>query len=95
MDVTIGNFVWDLHKERLNIEKHKVNFVTAMSAFGDPKRLLMFDSRHSQKEQRYFCIGKVGERVLTVRFKYDGRDIRMIGAAYWRKWRKFYEKKNN
>ena len=94
MDIRVGSFVWDVHKEQLNIEKHGIDFMGAMDAFDDPKRLLIFDSRHSEKEQRYFCIGKVKEKILTVRFKRNTEEIRIIGAANWRKWRKFYEKKN-
>jgi uncharacterized DUF497 family protein len=45
-------------------------------------------------EKRYYCFGKVGEGIITVRFTVRSNLIRIIGAGYWRKGRKFYESKN-
>jgi len=50
--------------------------------FQDPRRKVFIDSKHSQSEERYFCIGKVAGRILTVRFVYRGEMIRIIGAGY-------------
>lgn len=49
-----------------------------------------------EKEQRYFCFGKVDSGVMTVRFTMRKNYIRIIGAGYWRKGKKIYEenKKN-
>ena len=94
MDIRDGSFVWDARKDWLNLHKHHVSFHLACLAFKDPQRILLDDSRHSAQEDRFFCIGKVGKRVLTVRFMRSGSDIRIIGAGEWRKWRKFYEKEN-
>ena len=91
MDVTHGSFVWDERKERINIRKHKLDFVTAVQAFRDHKRKVFIDSRHSGKEERYFCIGKAGKRIITVRFTYRNGKIRIFGAGYWRKGKKYYE----
>ena len=52
------------------------------------------DISHSQEEQRYYCFGKVGEEIITVRFIYRSNVIHIIGAGYWRKGRKLYENKN-
>ena len=52
------------------------------------------DLNHSQKEKRYYCFGKVGNEIITVRFTYRGSVIRIIGAGYWRKGRKIYESQN-
>ena len=53
------------------------------------------DEGHSENEPRLFCIGRSGSGgILTVRFTYRGDCIRLIGAGYWRKGRKIYEKKN-
>ena len=30
------------------------------------------DLNHSQKEKRYYCFGKVGDGIITVRFTYRG-----------------------
>ncbi|MDD5253442.1 MAG: BrnT family toxin [Candidatus Omnitrophica bacterium] len=88
------SFVWDLNRESVNILKHGVDFNTALRAFKDPKRKIYIDSKHSLKEERLFCIGKVGKKIVTVRFTYRGDKIRIFGAGYWRKGRVYYEKKD-
>ena len=86
------SFIWDAEKEVVNIDKHGIDFTAAIKVFKDTKRKIFTDSQHSTKEPRYFCIGKVGNRILTVRFTYRKNKIRIIGAGYWRKGRKYYEK---
>ncbi|MDD5066827.1 MAG: BrnT family toxin [bacterium] len=88
-----GLFVWNTEKERDNIQKHKLDFYTASKAFSDSKRIIAIDEKHSEKEERYFCIGKVDSHIITVRFTYRNKLIRIIGAGYWRKGRILYEKK--
>lgn len=87
-----SSFVWDPRKELANVQKHGVDFRTASFVFQDPRRKIFTDSKHSQGEERYFCIGKVAGRVLTVRFVYRDGTIRIIGAGYWRKGAYYYEK---
>jgi len=87
-------FFWDVSKEIENVIKHDVDFKTAMLAFQDPERRILFDSKHSSEEERFFCIGKVENKVLTVRFTYRNHTTRIIGAGCWRKGRKIYEKKS-
>ncbi len=87
-------FEWDSQREADNKAKHGVDFETAQYAFFARCRLIVHDAKHSDLEERWFCIGKVKDRVLTVRFTYRGDVIRIFGAAEWRKWRKFYEKHN-
>lgn len=94
MEVRHGAFVWDRRKEWVNVHKHGVHFDAASQVFKDPKRIILDDPKHSDREQRYYCIGKVGSKVLTVRFTYSGQRVRIIGAAEWRKWRRYYEKEN-
>lgn len=84
-------FIWDFEKEAMNIQKHGIDFSTAALAFFDPHRKIFRDSKHSRKEERFFCIGKVSDRILTVRFVYRGRQIRIYGAGEWRNGRKYYE----
>ncbi|MXW80580.1 MAG: BrnT family toxin, partial [Gemmatimonadetes bacterium] len=45
------------------------------------------------EETRYFCFGKVEDRILTVRFTYRKGNIRIFGAGYWREGRDRYEQK--
>lgn len=85
------HFIWDPDKEVTNIRKHGVDFVTASRAFKDPERKVFIDSRHSSLEPRFFCIGKVENTVLTVRFTFRANKIRIIGAGAWRKGGKYYE----
>ena len=87
-----GSFIWDADKELINIRKHGVDFETAALVFKDEKRKVYIDSRHMASEERFFCIGKVKGRVLTVRFTYREGKIRIIGAGFWRKGRYYYEK---
>lgn len=92
MEEISSSFIWDFEKELTNIYKHGVDFVTAAKAFKDPRRKIYIDSKHSKKEERFFCIGKVEDRILTVRFTYRHGKIRIIGAGYWRKGEQYYEK---
>ena len=91
MDRRVGSFIWDVNKEAANVRKHGVDFERAAKAFADPHRKIYADERHSEQEPRLFCIGKVEGRVLTVRFTYREGLIRIYGAAYWRKGRRYYE----
>jgi len=85
-------FEWDEAKDRVNQRKHGVSFATAREAFYDPCLVLQRDSLHSTPaEERFFCYGKVGSRVLTVRFTVRNGNIRIYGAAYWRQGAKLYE----
>jgi hypothetical protein len=88
------SFEWDEEKNRTNIEKHHINFYEAQKAFLDLNRVVLKDLSHSDNEDRYFCLGKVEEYVLTVRFTVRNNTIRIFGAGYWRKGKKIYEQKN-
>ena len=87
-------FEWDERKAAENERKHGVSFTLAQVAFLDPKRMIAHDVKHSDAEKRYYCIGQVGEAIVTVRFTFRGRAIRIIGAGYWRRGREIYEKEN-
>ena len=87
-----ASFEWDEAKDRAIREKHGVGFAQAQGAFLDPHRLIFADAGHGGAEERYFCLGIVGDRVMTVSFTWrDGR-IRLFGAGYWRKGRRLYER---
>ena len=90
--IEFGAFEWDEAKEQENIEKHGLNFQSASQSFLDPYRLIAQDEAHSQIEPRFFCVGRVGTRIVTARFTYRKNKIRIIGAGFWRKGAKFYEK---
>jgi len=90
------NFEWDNIKDKENKEKHGVSFAFAQHAFADHNRIILKDMAHSVDEDRFYCIGKVGDGILTVRFTYRNRNkkIRIFGAGYWRKGKKIYEREN-
>ena len=77
-------FEWDERKNLDNIDKHKVSFEMAQEAFFDEKRIILKDKKHSKDEERYYCIGKDEDGILTVRFTMRDEKIRIIGAGYWR-----------
>jgi len=89
-------FEWDENKDSENILKHGVSFYEAQNAFFDTHRVIALDSKHSTgRENRYFCFGKVNNKIITVRFTLRSNKIRIIGAGYWREGRIKYEEKNN
>lgn len=89
-----SDFEWDENKDKENQDKHGVPFALAQLAFMDAHRVILEDQSHSEEEQRFYCLGKVAEGILTVRFTYRKNTIRIIGAGYWRKGKKIYENEN-
>jgi uncharacterized DUF497 family protein len=85
-------FEWDDEKDAANLAKHGISFLVAQEAFFDPRRIISRDTAHSDDETRYYCFGKIAGNVVTVRFTLRKSKIRIIGAGYWRKGRKAYEK---
>ncbi len=87
-------FEWDEEKNQSNQQKHGVSFEVAQRAFNDRGRLILRDKQHSEEEMRFFCIGKVEQKILTVRFTYREDRIRIIGAGFWRKGKQLYTREN-
>lgn len=87
-------FDWNHEKDQVNQRKHGVSFSLAQYAFADPDRVIARDREHSHEEFRYYCFGKVGAGIMTVRFTLRKGLIRIIGAGYWRKGKKIYEREN-
>ena len=87
-------FEWDQEKNELNQKKHSISFEEAQFAFSDANRIIAKDLEHSEKEERYYCFGKIEESIVTVRFTHRNNKIRIIGAGYWRKGKQIYEKQN-
>ena len=92
--MTAVKFEWDENKDAENQAKHHVSFQDAQAAFADPRRLIAKDLAHSDTEERFYCIGEAGGGILTVRFTYRRKVIRIIGAGYWRKGKAIYEKED-
>ena len=92
--MTKASFEWDARKDEENYVKHGVPFALAQYAFADPDRVIAEDTTHSAKEPRYFCFGRLGQGILTVRFTYRDGVIRIFGAGYWRNGKTIYEREN-
>jgi uncharacterized DUF497 family protein len=90
-----ARFEWDADKDQENQAKHGVAFATAQFAFADVDRVIAEDLSHSGSEKRYYCFGRVGGGILTVRFTYRDEVIRIFGAGYWRKGKRIYERENS
>ena len=93
--MTTVKFEWDDNKDVENQIKHHVAFQEAQAAFADPQRVIARDHDHSEAEERFYCFGQAGGGVLTVRFTYRRKVIRIIGAGYWRKGKAVYEEENH
>jgi uncharacterized protein len=89
-----SSFEWDEVKNRLNQQKHGLSFEEAQHAFLDERRIIFHDAGHTRQEERFFCLGKVDGKIITVRFTYRRQRIRIFGAGYWREGKKQYEKEN-
>ena len=89
-----ARFEWDDGKDVANQAKHHVSFTQAQGAFLAPLRVIARDSGHSEAEERFYCFGKVGGGILTVRFTHRQGVVRIIGAGYWRKGKTVYEQEN-
>ena len=89
-----ARFDWDDAKDIENQRKHHVAFSLAQHAFLDPHRVILQDLGHGHVEERHYCIGRVGEGIMTVRFTLREGVIRIYGAGYWRKGKRVYEEEN-
>jgi uncharacterized DUF497 family protein len=72
-------FEWDDRKNALNIEKHGIDFLTAVRAFSDPKSF-EYRSPIGEPEQRCVLIGAVDDRVIAVVYTIRSGAIRLISA---------------
>ncbi len=93
-DVAWGRFLWDAAKDSVNFKKHGIAFKDATYAFVDTKRIIIEDLDHSAIEDRFLCIGRTNFGIVTVRFTWRGKRLRIIGAGLWREGKKLYEEKN-
>jgi hypothetical protein len=73
-------------------DQHRVTFAQAQFAFADPRRIIAADLARSGSEPRHYCFGAAGGGIMTVRFTFRGGVTRNIGAGYWRKGKRIYEK---
>ena len=72
-------FEWDENKNRINKQKHKIDFKTAVKVFEDENRKEYYDIEHSINEDRYKVYGKVND-VLLVIYTEREKKTRIISA---------------
>jgi uncharacterized DUF497 family protein len=73
-------FEWDEAKARINLEKHRVSFLTAAAIFLSA-RLERIDDRKEYGELRWIALGRVDSEVYRVVFTWrDEYLIRIISA---------------
>lgn len=68
-------FEWDDDKDLINQQKHGVSFFEAQKAFLDSNRVIAVNVPHSNGEKRFFCFGKVGMGIMTVRYRLRQQNI--------------------
>lgn len=66
-------------KNELNLKKHGLSLKTARLVFADKNRLEWLDTEHSEEEERYKVLGKVGKVILVI-CTYRGEIVRLISA---------------
>jgi len=88
-------YEWDEYKNLLNQKKHGISFEEAQKAFCDINKTITEDDKHSDNEPRFYCLGKVDNKVVMVVFTVRSRNIRIISAGYWRQGKAKYDKQNS
>ncbi len=79
-------FDWDPNKAKANRKKHEIGFEHASTIFLDPKMITVFDTEHSEHEDRWATIGidKNGSLLVVVhtfqQVDANSSRIRMISA---------------
>jgi uncharacterized DUF497 family protein len=74
-------FEWDSEKAQSNLDKHRLSFDEAATAFGDPLSLTIPDPDHSDDEDRFVLLGQsYAGRMVVVIFTERGERIRLISA---------------
>jgi uncharacterized DUF497 family protein len=76
----IMKFEWDEEKNKINIEKHGIDFLDAAQVFNDPLHAEIYDEVHSTEEERWIIIGNIGAIVLVVVTYREEDLVRIISA---------------
>ena len=78
-------FEWDVKKELININKHKLDFTLASQIFYDDNILIRYDDAHSYVEDRYIAIGRIGMTNTVILVAYTVRAANVIRVISARK----------
>ena len=90
-------FDWDDDKNVINIQKHGISFKEAETVFYDYDAILVYDSNHSDEEDRFKIIGldKSASILVVVhcyRVLFDNKELEIIRIISARKATKNEEK---
>ncbi len=82
MDVVVGNFEWDIEKNKSNINKHGISFEEILPLFDDPLFWEKYDKVHSTPEEnRFLGMGKInGIAVVVTSYTERNNRTRIISA---------------
>ena len=72
-------FVWDSEKAKINVKKHGISFETASRVFLDENSYDNYDELHSDEEDRFKIVGRVG-KILAVIYTERNNRNRIISA---------------
>jgi uncharacterized DUF497 family protein len=74
-------FQYDSNKAVKNLDKHSITFEYGAEAFYDTAKIIFFDRKHSQAEERWKVIGKsTRDELLSVVYTKRGDSLRLISA---------------
>ena len=73
-------FEWDEVKAAGNVVKHGVAFEIAIAVFRDRNRIEIDVTRQIDREDRFKCVGLIGNRLFAVVFHWRGGICRIISA---------------
>ena len=76
-------FTWDENKNRINIQKHGIDFSEAVTVFYDTEAIVFDDPDHSDSEERFVILGfSLQANLLVVCHCYRASEsvIRIISA---------------
>jgi uncharacterized DUF497 family protein len=74
-------YTWDVEKAARNIRLHEIAFEDAVKTFDGPT-LERLDDRFDYPEERWYAIGLVEGRPVTVIYTYVGEGTRRIISAW-------------
>ena len=76
-------FNWDKYNIQKNWERHKVSPVESEQVFFNHPFIVAEDSEHSQKEERFYVLGRTDkDRRLFIAFTIRKKHIRIISVSY-------------
>lgn len=78
--VSTKRLAWDPAKAAKNLRDHKISFEFAKDIFFDPYAMEAYDEAHSDTEDRFKILGRVGSKILLVVYSEGDAEIRMISA---------------